>query len=35
MPNGSVFVDVGGVGAIVFGNYFSAAATYQYAGCCG
>jgi hypothetical protein len=35
MPNSGVFIDVGGVGAIVFSDYFGTAATIQCAGCCG
>lgn len=35
MPHGSVFVNVGGICAIVFGNYFCAAATGEDAGYCG
>jgi hypothetical protein len=35
MPNSGVFVDVGGIGAIVFGNYFGAAAAGECADCCG
>jgi hypothetical protein len=35
MPNGGVFIDVGSIGAIVFGNDFCAAAAAEDAGYCG